>query len=244
MLSLHVKFDFPMGEPQRVCEGCFKTHALPGTGFETHFDRYGPDTAPAIIIIHSEGGNRQSVGSIVKELSHVYRVIAPDMPGSGSRSKEKFTFDAAVKMVVDLIVTQALSSGGAFLIGHNLGAAVAAEVASKHSPLCSGLVCIGLGAESATTQLISKATKLLPNSGIIGTNYSNDLFKSLKTYHGPKMVIGGTKEMKKLTASQTNNDLGKSNLKLEIVAPWDGNMEEIFKKIHDILWKFLAEVGW
>jgi len=243
MLSLHVTLDFPMGEPQRVCEVCFKTHALPGTGIETHFDKYGPDTAPVIIIIHSEGGNRQSISSLVKELSHVYKVIAPDIPGAGSRSKEKFTFDASVKMVVDLIGAQ-VSSGSAFLIGHNLGGVVAAEVAAKHCNLCSGLVCIGLGAESATTQLISKATKLLPNSNPLGASNSGDLFKSLKMYHGPKMVIGGTKEMKKLTASQTNNDVGKSDLKMEIVTPWDSNIEEIFKKIHDILWKFLAEVGW
>jgi len=50
-------------------------------------------------------------------------------------------------------------------------------------------------------------------------------------YHGPKMLIASPKDIKKLTVSQTNNEVGKSNLKLETLAHWDNSNDELFKQV-------------
>jgi len=250
---LSSEFDFQTDEPQRVCEGCFKKHSQLVTGSGT-FDKCGPENAPAIVMLHPEGGNRKSVAPLMKELSRVYTVLAPDFPGMGNRGDDKLTVDSAVKAVFDLI-KQNIPSQTALLVGHGLGALVAVEMASKNPTMCSGVVCIGTGDSQATTF----AAKILTNNfqvkskknpsakdqweSCVSVMGSMDIWRGLEIYTGPKMLILSAKEAKKAMAKlhQVRN-----TVRLEILASLElsSSDERVYHKIYDLLWKFLAEVGW
>jgi len=71
-------------------------------------------------------------------LYHTYRILAPDLPGHGSRSQEKFTFSKAVAELKNTIEEN--KYGKVLLVGFSLGGYLASEFACTYSNKTNGLL--------------------------------------------------------------------------------------------------------
>lgn len=104
-------------------------------------DTAGPADAPAIVLVHGSVVSRTMWLPQVRGLSDAYRVIAPDLPGHGGRSHERFTFAAASQALAELIERD--TSGRALVVGASLGGYVAIDLAHRVPDRVSGLVLAG-----------------------------------------------------------------------------------------------------
>lgn len=115
---------------------------------------------PTIILIHGATLNGASWAPVRRHLETRYRVIAPDLPGHGSRRGEAFTLQGAVETVV----AAAREAGGAPLVlaGDSLGAYTAqAAAASLPREQLKGLVLGGASQEFGGPQLWPHQLKAL-----------------------------------------------------------------------------------
>jgi pimeloyl-ACP methyl ester carboxylesterase len=104
-------------------------------------DTAGPAHAPAIVLVHGSVVSRKMWLPQLRGLSDVYRVIAPDLPGHGGRSDERFTFAAASQVLADLIERE--TSGRALVVGASLGGYVAIDLAHRFPERVGALVLAG-----------------------------------------------------------------------------------------------------
>jgi pimeloyl-ACP methyl ester carboxylesterase len=72
-------------------------------------------------------------------LADEFDVAAVDLPGHGTRSKERFSFPAAIATVEEAVGP----SARAILVGLSLGGYAAMETAAERAPLAAGLVLTG-----------------------------------------------------------------------------------------------------
>jgi pimeloyl-ACP methyl ester carboxylesterase len=116
----------------------------------------GPVDGRPIAFVHGAGLSWRMWLPQLRALEAEYRVIAPDLPGHGRRADERFTFEAAVGILEDLLGTHAAEP--ALVVGQSLGGYVAAEYAAGRPGRVAGLVLSGAsadyrGALGATTWL-------------------------------------------------------------------------------------------
>jgi pimeloyl-ACP methyl ester carboxylesterase len=87
---------------------------------------------PGVVLIHGTGADAASNwGPLIDSLSSRYRVVAPNLPGAGRTPPSAAPLDAGV--VVERLLAAADEGGaqGSFdLVGHSLGAVLAAGVAA------------------------------------------------------------------------------------------------------------------
>lgn len=101
----------------------------------------GPGGAPAVVLLHGNGWSHAMWQPQITALSHDFRVIAPDLPGFGARAGARFTMDAAVEAVSDVIARHA--DGRALVAGLSLGGYVAMAHAAAHPEQVAGLALSG-----------------------------------------------------------------------------------------------------
>jgi pimeloyl-ACP methyl ester carboxylesterase len=106
-----------------------------------HFDAAGPPGAPAIVLVHGSVVTRKMWLPQLRRLSNTYRVLAPDLPGHGTRATMPFTIPAAARVVGELIDAEA--NGRALVVGASLGGYVAIDLAHRHPEKVVGLVLAG-----------------------------------------------------------------------------------------------------
>lgn len=106
----------------------------------------GSPDAPAIIFVH---GTRLTGGMWAAQqagLRDVFRTIAVDLPGHGTRADEPFTLDGAADTVATAVREHA-AGGRAVVVGLSLGGYVAMTLAAREPGLIRGLVLSGATAE-------------------------------------------------------------------------------------------------
>lgn len=107
------------------------------------FHRQTGRGSKVVILLHGFGSSSTTYKSMMEELSSQYQVIALDFPGSGLSSKQSeddLSFAGKVKTVEEFMTKQAISQ--AYLVGHSVGGAVAAQVALNNPDKIEKLVLL------------------------------------------------------------------------------------------------------
>ena len=110
--------------------------------------RAGLEEGVPVVLIHGYSGDLNNWLFNIEALGEVAPVIALDLPGHGGSSKD--VGDGSLKLLADTVVAalEGLNVHEAHLVGHSLGAAVAARIAADHSGFARTLTLIapaGLG---------------------------------------------------------------------------------------------------
>jgi pyruvate dehydrogenase E2 component (dihydrolipoamide acetyltransferase) len=131
--------------------------------------RGGPEGGPPAVLIHGYSGDLDNWLFNIEAISAVAPVIAIDLPGHGGSSKD--VGDGSLKTLADTIAAalDAMGVAEAHLIGHSLGAAVAARLAIDHTGLARSLTLIAPAGLSETP--VSEAFL----SGVIDAQRARDL---------------------------------------------------------------------
>jgi len=111
-------------------------------GARVHYLDVG--SGPPIVLIPGLGGHaRTYTHSMVARLSHEFRVVVVERPGSG-HSPRPHRAPATLNPQADVVaaVIRALGLERPLLVGHSLGGAVALAVAVRHPDLVGGLALI------------------------------------------------------------------------------------------------------
>lgn len=112
------------------------------------YDVAGQAHHPTIVLVHGLRVTRKLWVPQMAALSDRYRLIAPDLPGHGSRRRERFRLDVAVRMLDALIEEPVL------LVGLSLGGYVAAEFTARYPGKVGALVLAGCSAVPAEYSVI------------------------------------------------------------------------------------------
>lgn len=104
-------------------------------------DVQGPSSAHAILFLHGAAVTGRMWLPQVQALVGEYRLLAPDLPGHGTRSAKGFRLAAAVEEVSGLIEREA--AGRALLVGSSMGGYVAVALAHRYQQQAAGLVLSG-----------------------------------------------------------------------------------------------------
>lgn len=110
--------------------------------------------APTAILLHGLGASAASFLPVVGALRAGYRVVIPDLPGSGGsrtpRGRPYPTF-AEIVDAAESFVAQ-VAPGGAYLAGNSMGGWVAAKLAARRPDLVRGVALINPGGPALDAQ--------------------------------------------------------------------------------------------
>ncbi|UWF77574.1 MULTISPECIES: alpha/beta fold hydrolase [Microbacterium] len=112
-----------------------------------------------IVLLHGIGMGRSVYIDLVSRLSG--RIIGLDLPGFGEAPEPERTL--TMERHADLVAAFLRDRGitDAVIIGHSMGAQIAAEVAARHPDVVSGLVLAGPTVNSASRSIRAQAGYLL-----------------------------------------------------------------------------------
>ena len=155
------------------------------------YARRGED-GPVLILIHGFGGDLDNWLFNIDALAERARVFALDLPGHGQSTKQLADPTLAGLATALLAFMDALEIDDAHLVGHSMGAAVAARLASDTPGRIQSLTLIsaaGLGAEinsayidgfvdaASRRELKPVLLNLFADSGLVTRNMVDDLLK-------------------------------------------------------------------
>jgi pyruvate dehydrogenase E2 component (dihydrolipoamide acetyltransferase) len=127
-----------------------KLSTVDADGRAIRVGRAGPEEGVPVVLIHGYSGDLNNWLFNIEALSAVAPVIALDLPGHGGSTKD--VGDGSLKMLADTVAAalDALGVAEAHLIGHSLGASVAARLAIDHTGIARSLTLIAPAGFSAT----------------------------------------------------------------------------------------------
>lgn len=139
------------------------------TGFEG-VDIAGPSNAQPIVFVHGAMFTRKMWAPQRDGLSDEFRIIAPDLPGHGTRSDETFQLEPALDLLDEVVET--VADGHAILVGLSLGGYVSTEYASRHPEKVDGLVLVGssanpVGGMGILTRAVGSVSRLATRSDLV-----------------------------------------------------------------------------
>jgi pimeloyl-ACP methyl ester carboxylesterase len=108
------------------------------TDARVHYTRHG--AGPALLFVHGTAADGEQWGEAAAVLADRHTVICPDLSGSGR------TADAGGPLTVDALVAQVIAViadadvGDVQIVGHSMGAVVAAAAAAQRPDLVSAAV--------------------------------------------------------------------------------------------------------
>jgi pimeloyl-ACP methyl ester carboxylesterase len=136
-----------------------------------------PDSAtdPVVILVHGATLNGRMWDPIRRHLNPVLRVLAPDLPGHGSRLGERYTLEGAVAVLA--AAAQSVAPAPVILVGDSLGAYSSMAAASA------------LPREQLKGLVLGGATFNFVGNSVISYVFKGWLFKTLATVFGEQRVI-------------------------------------------------------
>jgi pimeloyl-ACP methyl ester carboxylesterase len=146
-------------------------------------DPLNPDASqsPVLILIHGATLNGHMWDPVRRHLDPGLRVIAPDLPGHGTRRNERFTMEAAVATVAQ--AARSVAPSPVILAGDSLGGYTVLDAASAiPAGQLSGVIASG-----CTADFTKLATKLPFMARVL-------MFKLLLALFGERRLIGNAIE--------------------------------------------------
>lgn len=113
-------------------------HPAQSTPVRMHSRQIG--SGPAVICLHSSGSSSAQWKSLIAPLARSHRVIAPDFLGHGRSPGADVSAQSIFDQDTAQVAALAAAHGGADLLGHSYGAAVALRVALEHPALVRSLM--------------------------------------------------------------------------------------------------------
>lgn len=115
-------------------------------GLIHYVDHGGPEDGPLIVLIHGLGGSLSSWAAVAPALARIGRVIAFDLPGFGrtpgsTPGTPRPVTLGANKVLLRRFLAQ-VTGAPAIVIGHSMGATIAAMLSAEDSASTAGLVLI------------------------------------------------------------------------------------------------------
>lgn len=146
-----------------------KLSTIDAGGRAIRVGRAGPTEGTPVVLIHGYSGDLNNWLFNIEPLAAVAPVIAIDLPGHGGSSKD--VGDGSLKTLAAAVAAalDALGVAEAHLVGHSLGAAVAARLAIDHTGLARSLTLIapaGLSETGVSEEFLS---------GVIDAQRARDL---------------------------------------------------------------------
>ena len=112
-------------------------------GVRIHYAQQGPQTGPAIILLHGYSDSSFSFSRVMPLLPPELRVIAPDLRGHGHSSRPANGYRIG-DFAADVIrMMDSLSIPRAVIVGHSMGSFVAQAIAERAPERISSLVLLG-----------------------------------------------------------------------------------------------------
>ena len=133
-------------DPKRIFAAgppAFKSVKLDGRSI--HYAETGVENGPVVLFIHGTPGSWQAFGAYLgdAELAAKARLISLDRPGFGNSDPGNLDLSFASQATLfKKIVEPYLSSGPVILVGHSLGAPVAARMAMDYPEMFAGLLLV------------------------------------------------------------------------------------------------------
>ena len=103
---------------------------LAGGEAVVHYDRTG--AGPALLLLHGTAASREQWAPLTALARDRFTVLAPDFSGSGRTSDHGGPVDVADLAAEAVAVLDHAGIGTAHVVGHSLGAVVAAQLAGTH----------------------------------------------------------------------------------------------------------------
>lgn len=128
----------------------------------------GESKRPPLVCVHGAGSSSVVWMDVVRRLSPMRRVVAPDLPGHGQSDRWHPPDDVTIAMYRDAVgtVCAQLKIERAVLVGHSMGALVALAAAAAWPERVAGLILVGGGARIAVApEMFVKLTGDYPRFG-------------------------------------------------------------------------------
>ncbi|KAH9886869.1 putative epoxide hydrolase [Xylariomycetidae sp. FL2044] len=110
-----------------------------------HYLAAGPVNGPMIIFLHGYPATAITWKPQIEGFAATgFRVVAPDLPGSGKSTSRRIPDDYCQEALVDgmMALLRATGRDGAIWVGHNWGSGVASAVATRHPEAVKALINI------------------------------------------------------------------------------------------------------
>jgi pimeloyl-ACP methyl ester carboxylesterase len=130
---------------------------------------------PVVILVHGATLNGRMWDPIRRHLSPAWRVVAPDLPGHGSRLGERYTLEGAVAVLA--AAARSVAPAPIILVGDSLGAYSSMAAASA------------LPQEQLKGLVLGGATFNFVGNSVISYVFKGWLFNTLASVFGEQRVI-------------------------------------------------------
>jgi 3-oxoadipate enol-lactonase len=114
-----------------------------------HAVQAGDPAAPALLLLHSNGGAWRQYSATLARLSQRYRCIAIDLPGQGDSFPLPDHWDVEEYGDTVVQVLDRLELDRVMVLGCSVGGSVAIDLAARHAHRCSKLVIVETPARTA-----------------------------------------------------------------------------------------------
>jgi pimeloyl-ACP methyl ester carboxylesterase len=120
-------------------------------------DTAGPEDAPSIVFVHGAVFTRKMWAPQRDALAEEFHIVAPDLPGHGTRADGQFDFESAIDLLDRVVETN--TDGNPLIVGLSLGGYIATEYVSHHPEQVDGVVLSGCSANPVDgMELLTRAT--------------------------------------------------------------------------------------